>query len=162
MLPICKESKSIDISECVANEPNTRQKCKNVKNRTENAAGREVTDPVTHLPNTIHDFPSNGLTMVPINIPPNEPNQQTSSKTDIKPSRLEYERKQSRSQHRGLGRLFARPNFEAMRAEFANIDKRAITIGLGSILVKLTVLYFGAFLVGLDSTDKDFNKMSKS
>lgn len=159
MLPDLQGVKNpIDISECIANELNPRQKGKNVKNLTKNAAGREVTYPVTHLPIKIHDFSINELTMVPENISPNEPSQQTSTKADAESTRLEYERKQSRLQHKGLERLFPPPDFEAMRAEFANAYKCAITIGLGSVLVLATVLHFGVFWVGLGSTNNRFEQ----
>jgi hypothetical protein len=50
-----KSGDNRDTPQSVAAELDPRQKRKSMKQRKEDHAGREVTDPVTHLPVTIHD-----------------------------------------------------------------------------------------------------------
>ena len=157
-----KNQKSNNTSESVANELNPRQKRKNMKHMERDAAGREVTDPVTHLPITIHDSTNNELTMVPENVNLDGSGCRTSTETDFEPAQLEKQRKQLQIEHKGMEKLFPPPDFEFVRAQFARVYKLAITFGLGSILVTAVVLLIASRSISLNSPKSNTDKPSIS
>lgn len=123
-------------TETTANEQDARQKRKNMKHMKRNTAGREVTDPVTHLPVTIHDFTSKELHKIPENnLPPDSSTKRRSSRLkDASKSKtqLNKEQEQTQSEHRGMKKLFPPPHFEATQLELTEMYTRAITFGLVS------------------------------
>lgn len=99
---------------------------------------RVVTDPITHLPVTIHDRTSKELDHVPENVDV----QSSRSRASLQP--------EARSEHQSTGRdnsmsnmenLFPPPSFETARAKLSRIYRSAITMGLMSFwLVTLLLL----------------------
>ena len=86
------------------NSPRIYHSSWNMKNRKERAE-REVTDPVTHLPVTIHDFTDEALKEVSYNTP-RRPNKDTKSEDEL---RAEAERGQhDHDRHQGQPQGFDR------------------------------------------------------
>lgn len=123
-------------TETTANEQDARQKRKNMKHMKRDTAGREVTDPVTHLPVTIHDSTSKELHKIPENnLPPDSSAKRRSSRLkDASKSKrqLNKEQRQTQSEHRGMKKLFPPPHFEATHLELTEMYTKAITFGLVS------------------------------
>ena len=135
--------KSQDTIESAANELNPRRKRKNMKHMKRDEAGREVTDPVTHLPVLIHDSTSKELGKVPENEPPPGSGPRTStgfSAYSKSESQLAAETEETDAEHRGMERLFPPPNFDAAREKLASLYRLTISIGLGSVCALLLVL----------------------
>ena len=108
---------------------------------------REVTDPITHLPVTIHDFTDHELSAVPENESHPDPSLARKSEKQVGE---EYD--QLKREHNGLLRCFPPPNFAATREELATVYQRAILFGLGSIfLSSLALLAAGLVAFGFTS-----------
>lgn len=75
-----------------------KQKRKGMKKRKEERAEREVTDPVTHLPVTIHDFTSAGLKELDENDPPSG----TTARTATGVSNMSKSDSQLREEHEDM------------------------------------------------------------
>ena len=132
-------------SQTIANELDPRKKRKNMKHMKRDKAGREVTDPVTHLPVVIHDFTDTELKNVPQNMSPAGLELKTSSGVDAatkRKSQLDREQEELQSEHRGLEKmLFPPPDFQAAREDLARAYKVAVAVGLGAVLfITLTTL----------------------
>ena len=112
-----------------------RQKLKNVKHRKEEHAGREVTDPVTHLPVTIHDSNKYELKNAPENLPPAGSELRSSTRATKSQSQLVKEAEEEQNAHRGMEKLFPPPKFDVMCNELARTYQTAATVGLGLVLV---------------------------
>lgn len=109
---------------------------------------REVTDPITHLPVTIHDSTDHELSAVPEN--ESHPDSSLTKKSE-KQMREEYD--QVKREHGGLLRRFPPPNFDAAREELATVYQRALLFGLGSLsLISLALM--AAWLVAFSSTSR--------
>lgn len=131
-----------DTSQAVPNTLDPRQKRKNMKHMTRDTTGREVTDPVTHLPVTIHDSTNEELNKVPENTPPSGLNSRSAtgfSAASKSETQLEKETEQAQAEHRGMEKLFPPPSYQATEKELAQVYNVAITFGLGSVLA-ITVL----------------------
>lgn len=110
---------------------------------------REVTDPITHLPVTIHDSTNQELSAIPEN-----ESHVDSRLTPKSEEQLGEEAEQSKREHRGLQRLFPPPNFDATREELATVYQQAVLFGLGSLFLTLLVLLAGWQLVAFGSTSQ--------
>lgn len=91
--------------------------------------GREVTDPVTHLPIVIHDATSPELHSVP----ENKVHASSASHSE-KEDHSTQESPEQQVVHYGMKALFPPPNFEATGQQLASIVKAALTAGLGFLL----------------------------
>ena len=128
-----------------------KQKRKRMKKMDRNHEGRQTTDPVTHLPVTIHDFTEQELNSSPENEPPSGSQPRTStgfsaaSKDD---TQLSKEREETEADHRGMEQLFPPPDFQAMKAQLKDVYSTAIVVGFGAIitLVSLVALINGHVL----------------
>lgn len=110
---------------------------------------REVTDPITHLPVTIHDSTDHELSAVPEN--ESYPDSSLARKSE---RQIGEEHDQVKREHNGLLRCFPPPNFAATREELATVYQRALLFGLGSIfLSSLALLVAG--LAALSSTSRE-------
>jgi hypothetical protein len=132
----------------MAAELDPRQKRKAMKNRKEEHAGREVTDPVTHLPVTIHDSNKGELNNAPENLPPAGSEPRSSTSATKSQSQLVKETEEEQNAHRGMEKLFPPPKFDVMCAELASTYQTAVTVGLGLVLaVMLLVLIMSQILL---------------
>ena len=131
-----------DTSQAISDTLDPRQKRKNMKHMTRDTAGREVTDPVTHLPVTIHDSTNDELNNVPENTSPAGLNSRSAtgfsaaSKSD---SQLEKETERAQAEHRGMAKLFPPPSYMRTKKELPQAYSIAITFGLSSVLA-ITIL----------------------
>ncbi|KAI0439904.1 hypothetical protein F4803DRAFT_567987 [Xylaria telfairii] len=123
-------------TETVAGTHDPREKRKAMKKKKRHGEGREVTDPVTHLPIVIHDQTTKDLESVP----ENEPEPGTYHTTDTGPSgaskseeALQAERETAQTVHNGMQRVFPPPNFESTRQELATVYQQAVYTGLSII-----------------------------
>lgn len=141
-----KGEQSEDTTQTAANTLDPRQKRKNMKHMKRDDTGREVTDPVTHLPVVIHDSTSKELRKAPENEPPAGSGPRTStgfsgfSKSE---SQLKKETEEVQAEHEGMAKLFPPPNYDDAQEKLAAIYKLAIGLGLGSVLLITLVLTLG-------------------
>lgn len=123
-----------------------KKRRKGMKKNEKERADREVTDPVTHLPVTIHDFTDEALEEVDINDPAFGSTTRTAtglSGKEKSDKQLGSEQRDIQDGHDAMAELFPPPDFDALRHEMAVISQRGVTIGLAGVV--LTVA--GAFTV---------------
>lgn len=138
---------SQDTIESAANELDPRKKRKNMKHMNRDQAGREVTDPVTHLPVLIHDSTHKELGKVPENEPPPGSGPRTStgfSAYSKSESQLAAETAETDAEHRGMEKLFPPPNFDSAGEKLANLYRLAISVGLGIVCAISLILLVGS------------------
>lgn len=128
----------------MANDP--RQRRKAMKHMKRDDAGRQVTDPVTHLGVTIHDSTEKELTRVPENMPPpgSSPRTSTGLSSPKSGKQLKSEEDESNADHRGMEKLFPPPNFDTARDKLVALHQFAISVGIGAIWVFSTFLLTGS------------------
>ncbi|KIW94710.1 uncharacterized protein Z519_04687 [Cladophialophora bantiana CBS 173.52] len=124
-------------TEAVAGHHDPRQKRKDMKHKKRSDGGREVTDPVTHLPIIIRDSTRKDLKSAEENVPAAG----THFRTKTGPSgarkssqELNQERDEVQRRLHGMQKLFPPPKFDDLKNELARTYERAITIGLVSVL----------------------------
>lgn len=145
-----KEQVPQDTSTSASNEQDPRKKRKNMKRLKRDYAGRLVTDPVTHLPVTIHDSTNTELKNAPENLPPagSEPRTSTGfSAASKSSSELDREAHEAEDVHKAMNTLFPPPDYQATKEQLDHVYSLAITIGLGSILVVVLVVPIATILV---------------
>lgn len=148
--------RSEDTTQSAATELDPRQKRKNMKHMKRDNVGREVTDPITHLPIVIHDSTTKELERVPENEPPTDSDPRTSTGLSGL-SKSESERKkqteESQAHHTGMEKLFPPPNFDAAQEKLAGIYKLAIAVESGSVLLVTLVMIIGSQAIVAMRTD---------
>lgn len=143
-----------DTSFSPANEQDPRKKRKNLKHLKRDYAGRLVTDPITHLPVTIHDSTDKELKNVPENLPPagSEPRTSTGfSAASKSSSELDREAQEAEDVHKAMNKLFPPPAYQATKEQLDKAYKLATTIGLGSILVVVLIVPIATIFVSASS-----------
>lgn len=154
-----------DTSQSMANEIDPRQKRKNMKHMKRDTAGREVTDPVTHLPITIHDSTNKDLKKVPENNPPVGSNPRSAtgfSAASKSETQLGKETEESQAEHRGMEKLFPPPEFHAIQEELAKVYNTALTFGLGFLAATTSLMLGVSHLFSVSTTSKRSNEPSAS
>jgi C2 domain len=126
-----------------ASQSDPKQKRKAMKHNKRDDGGREVTDPVTHLPIVIRDSTEKDMKRAPENEP--APGTEKRSATGLSgaskdSSELDQEQKELQGDHIAMEKLFPPPNFEDAKAELMRIFQFALTVGVGSILVLATLV----------------------
>ena len=140
-----------------------RQKRKNMKRMKRNDGGREVTDPVTHLPVVIYDSTDKRLEKAPENEPAYGSQPRTStglSGAQKSESQLDFETRQMHDEHAGMQRAFPPPNFDATQAELKRTYQFALTVGLTSIATFATLILVVWQLLTLTSTNTSISRTS--
>ncbi|KAF4461395.1 hypothetical protein FALBO_11807 [Fusarium albosuccineum] len=125
-----------DTSQIDPKASDPKQRRKEIKKSKRERAEREVTDPVTHLPVTIHDFTDEALKEVDVNEPPFGTTQRTATGFEGKnksEEQLHHEHQDIQQSHDAMGELFPPPDFDALRLELAQISKRGVTFGLAGV-----------------------------
>ena len=120
-----------------------RQKRKNMKHMKREDGGREVTDPVTHLPVIIYDSTDRRLEKALQNEPAPGSQPQTtsgSSGTHKSQTQIEDETLQVHDAHEAIQKMFPPPSFEDTQAELKRTYEFALTVGLTSILAFATLV----------------------
>ncbi|CAO1596622.1 hypothetical protein XANCAGTX0491_000455 [Xanthoria calcicola] len=105
-----------DSSQTITTSNNPREKRKIMKTMNRDSKGREVTDPITHLPIIIHDATRTELNSVPEN------------------------EVHHAAAHHGMEALFPPPSLEISGEKLASIVRTALTAGLSSMLGILLLL----------------------
>jgi hypothetical protein len=116
---------------------------KNMKHMRREDGGREVTDPVTHLPVIIYDSTDRRLDKAPQNEPaPGSQPQRTSGSSGAHKSetQIEDEIRQVHDVHEAIQKLFPPPSFEDVQAELKRTYEFALTVGLTSIVAFATLV----------------------
>ena len=129
-----RDSNDHGTTQSVGAEMDPRQKRKNLQHKKEGHAGREVTDPITHLPVTIHDSNKDELKNAPENLAPAGSELRTSTSATKTESQLAKETEEEQDAHRGMEKLFPPPKFDVMCARLAKTYQIAATAGLGLVL----------------------------
>lgn len=129
-------------TEAVAAATDPRQKRKAMKHKKRSEGGREVTDPVTHLPIIIRDSTRKDLKSAPENIA--APGSHPSTATGVdgakkSQSDLDAEQAEMQKSHDGMQKLFPPPDFEDMKKELTRTYQFALTIGLGSVVLLVSL-----------------------
>lgn len=140
------DSQEKTATEAVASAVDPKEKRKAMKKNKRQTGGREVTDPVTHLPIIIHDQTDKDLKSAPENEP--EPGEhhttatgpQGTAKTD---EELQKERDMVQRGHNGVQKLFPPPKFADLKDELASAYQSTVRAGLSVI----GVVAAGPFLV---------------
>lgn len=130
-------------TEVVAGTFDPKEKRKAMKKKKRHGEGREVTDPITHLPIVIHDQTGKDLNSVPENEP--EPGIHHTTATGLSGAskseqQLQDEQETIHHVHNGMKRVFPPPDFESMRRELATVFQQAVRTGLCIICLLAAVL----------------------
>lgn len=129
-------------------ERDAKAQRKKMKHRGNDRAEREVTDPVTHLPVTIHDFTGKDLEDAPYNVAPPRTGTGLTNKSD---DELAKELVMQKRAHRGMQSQFPTPDYDACGQEIARVHRNAMAFGLGFVLVIMLGLSLLEKLFGLGS-----------
>lgn len=123
-----------DTTEGMSMNTDPKKARKSMKKWSADGTEREVTDPVTHLPVTIHDYTDKDLKMTPKNGPPAGTEARSSTgafamnKSD---EQLQDEQFESQDAHSGMDPLFPPPDFAVTREDITDAYRKAMTAGLG-------------------------------
>jgi hypothetical protein len=129
-----------DSTQGVMTESDPKKARKQMKKFSADGTEREVTDPITHLPVSIHDFTPNDLKRTAKNAPAAgiEPKTRTGTdaieKTD---DMLKEDEQDSKDSHTAMQVLFPPPDFDNTREEITAVYRRAVEVGLGVVAVGL-------------------------
>jgi hypothetical protein len=130
------------MSQAPSSEPDTKHKQKDANH--DDHGEREVTDPVTHLPVTIHDFTSQELKNALENTPLTGSQQLRATEVGERPkSRIQLDKAtQEEESQAGMERLFA-PSHEYVKIELIRTFRFAINIGMAvNLLIFAVALLF--------------------
>ncbi|KAH7391839.1 meiotically up-regulated gene 190 protein [Pyrenochaeta sp. MPI-SDFR-AT-0127] len=133
----------VDTTEGSLKSSDPKKARKEMKKFNADGTEREVTDPITHLPVTIHDFTDKDLKSTVKNPPPagTEPRTMTGMEALNKSDEhLEAEEQESRDSHTAMEVLFPPPDFDATRTEITTVYMQAVTVGLGVVAISLMVV----------------------
>ncbi|GME24699.1 meiotically up-regulated protein [Neofusicoccum parvum] len=131
-----------DTSESAMAARDPKERRKQMKKRSDDPTERTVTDPVTHLPITIHDFTKNDLKSAPENEPAAGSHRRTATGASAKDkdgADLSSEASECQAYHSGMEMLFPPPDFDNVRHKLASIYKTVTTVSL-SVTVGLTAV----------------------
>ncbi len=131
-------------TEEVASAVDPKEKRKAMKGKKRHGKGREVTDPVTHLPVTIHDMTEQDLKNAPENQPAPGSGDQRSltgpGGADKAKSQLDREARELQEGYDGMQSLFPAPYFGDAKREVVETVRAALTVGFG-VISSLSVLW---------------------
>ncbi|KAI9052191.1 hypothetical protein LZ554_003551 [Drepanopeziza brunnea f. sp. 'monogermtubi'] len=129
--------KGLSATERAHGRTDPKQKRKDMKHSKRDDGGREVTDPITHLPLIIRDSTDKDLRRAPENYP--APGTQKKTATGLSgasksSSQLSLETDKLQESFDGMQRVFPPPSFGDTNAELVRTYQFAFTIGLGIIV----------------------------
>lgn len=148
-----KDGKSKSATEAVAGHHDPRQKRKDMKHNKRDDGGREVTDPITHLPIVIRDSTHKDLRSTPENevASGNVPRTSTGlSGASKSTDQLQSERSELQRSHEGMQKLFPPPSFEDLKLELSRTYQLALTVGLGTVVLLVSLVLTAVSMFGLD------------
>ncbi|KAK3337758.1 hypothetical protein B0T19DRAFT_455688 [Cercophora scortea] len=115
-------------------DPKAKRKAMKKQERT--GGGRQVTDPVTHLPIVVQDMTNKDLETTPENEPAVGSDHRTLtglSGAAKSTQSLEAEKQELDRGHHGMRKLFPPPHFEDTKLELMRTYRMALVAGLGSV-----------------------------
>ncbi|KAK1757995.1 hypothetical protein QBC47DRAFT_373526 [Echria macrotheca] len=130
------KDKAKSATETVAGSIDPKEKRKTMKKAKRHGGGREVTDPVTHLPVIVHDMTEKDLKASPENVPgvDEEPRSWTGIKCGSKSQeQLDQEKDELRRGLNGMRKLFPPPNFDDTKLEMMATFRTGMLAGLTTI-----------------------------
>ncbi|KUJ11467.1 uncharacterized protein LY89DRAFT_624809 [Mollisia scopiformis] len=144
-------------TEKVHGQTDPKEKRKAMKHNKRDDGGREVTDPVTHLPLIIRDSTAKDLRRAPEN--ERAPGQQKKTVTGLSgasksSSQLSLEQDELQENYDGMQKMFPPPAYDDARAELARTFQSALTIGLSIILALSTIVVLLLVFVASTSHNK--------
>ncbi|KAF2767431.1 hypothetical protein EJ03DRAFT_147874 [Teratosphaeria nubilosa] len=113
-----------------------KQRRKGMTRRKDERAERQVTDPVTHLPVTIHDFTSEALDGLPENDAPFGSTARSATGLSNKSKsnkELQMEHHEMEQGRESMQALYPPPSYERIRQEVVAVNKLGITVGVVGI-----------------------------
>ncbi|RYO80779.1 hypothetical protein DL762_007471 [Monosporascus cannonballus] len=140
-----KDGEEKSATEAAAGAVDPKQKRKVMKKSKRQGKGREVTDPVTHLPIVIHDQTDKDLKGVAENVaqPGDHPSTWTGPQGASKPEEeLNIEKRKSQRVANGMQRVFPPPDFDDTKQELEAIYQKAIYAGFGAMSFLATIFFF--------------------
>ncbi|KAK3372634.1 hypothetical protein B0H63DRAFT_485410 [Podospora didyma] len=140
-----EKSQEKSATETVAGSIDPKEKRKAMKKAKRHGGGREVTDPVTHLPMVIHDMTNKDLNSTPENEPDVGSDHRTMtglSAASKSQQQLGTEKSEIDQSHDGMRNLFPPPDFEDTKREMMRTYRNALAFGLTSISA-LAILAIG-------------------
>ncbi|KAL2075858.1 hypothetical protein VTL71DRAFT_801 [Oculimacula yallundae] len=154
-----KKGKELSATEKASGTTDAKQKRKEMKHNKRDDGGREVTDPVTHLPLIIRDSTDKDLRRAPENVAEPGKNHKTAtglSGASKSRSQLNLEEDELQDGFDGMQKVFPPPNFNDTNAELIRTYQFAFSIGIGVVVllassVVLTVLFLTSGSVGSSS-----------
>lgn len=141
-------------TEKAAGHTDPKQKRKEMKHNKRDDGGREVTDPVTHLPLVIRDSTTKDLKRAPENEPAPGSTKKTVtglSGASKSSSQLELEEKELQENYDGMRKMFPPPAFDDARAELVRTYQLALTAALSIIVALSAGIIFLLIFVGWSS-----------
>ena len=147
-----RQASAQSATEAAVAQSSPREKRKIMKHTRRDDGGREVTDPVTHLPVVIYDSTSKDLKRVPENGP--APGLEHRSQTGLdgatkSQSQLDDETRELHEVHQHMRKVFPPPNFEHAQKKLVRTYQFVLSIGLGSIVLFAIPVLVGSLLLGL-------------
>lgn len=148
-----------DTSQVDPDSTNIKQRRKDLKLRRKERAEREVTDPVTHLPVTIHDFTDEALKEAASSHVAFKSAKRSATGLNSKNHSTEHlhnEAKDMQEAHEMINRTFPPPDFDLLNKHITAINNRGLTFGLvGLALVVIISFFLRAPPAGLRSSVPD-------
>ena len=144
-------------TESVSTQADPRKKRKEMKHMDRDTGGRQVTDPVTHLPIEIRDQTQFDLKHTPENEP--APGQISKSQTGASGAsksqgQLDEEHAELQRGYDSMQKTFPPPDFDDTKKELTKLFQFALTVGLGSIGVLALFTIVMLQLFGLRQSGK--------
>lgn len=136
-------------TEQVASTADPKEKRKVMKKTKRETGGRQVTDPVTHLPIIIYDQTEKDLRSAPENEP--EPGEHHTTATGVQGANksdqeLRQETEMLQRGFNGIQRLFPPPEFDSLKSELAAAYRSAVRTGLTVVgVMAMAPLLFSGF-----------------
>lgn len=132
-------------TEIASGHSDPKQKRKDMKHNKRDDGGREVTDPVTHLPVVIRDSTTKDLHRAPENEPMEGSLRKRGtgfSSASKSTTQLNSEKEELQDGHDGMQKVFPPPSFKHTKAKIVKTYQLAFAIGLASIVLILGASVF--------------------
>ncbi|TVY44234.1 Meiotically up-regulated protein 190 protein [Lachnellula occidentalis] len=139
-----------------------KKKRKAMKHNKRDDGGREVTDPVTHLPLVIRDSTEKDLKRASENEPAPGSNQRSAtgfSQSSKSSSRLQKEQDELQDDFDGMRKMFPPPAFDDTRDELSRTYQSALTTAL-SIIVGLSAVVISLLLFMVSTSGSEHGRNS--
>ena len=144
-------------SQAAASHTDPREKRKAMKHMKRDDGGREVTDPVTHLPIIIHDSTGKDIKKAPENEPSAGSDHHTATGltgASKSGSQLDEERQEAQEGHTEMKKLFPPPSFDETQSEMIKTYQFAVAVGVGSVVICATLVLVVAQVLSLRSSHR--------